>query len=356
MNELIIDYITSEGESSAQVQVVYRPESTSGVESDPIPFSFEISDDDRRLVQWYMEEYLSYPYAGFADRAKKAEELIRQKGEELFDAVFSDRRSITFYSKVEYDLADCRITIRASDPVGRSLPWELMRDTGRGYLAQKAYSFVRSRPNVPVMPVKLDAGQTINILMIISRPGGKSDVRFQSVARPLLEIFRPHRDRINLEILRPSTFPRLAEVLAQKPGFYHVIHFDGHGRFAKRAGGERYYSGESEGFLSFEEEDGGSSSVSARELGELLSAKNVPVVMLNACQSGMTDPEATYPSLGDQLLDAGVRGVVAMAYSVYVPTAAKFMGCVYGMLVEGTALDRRPGERSWRRTLSANRR
>ena len=340
MNELIIDYIPAKGEGSAQVRVVCRPESGADQESDPIDFSFEMSDDDRRLVQWYMEDYLSYPYAAFVDRAKKAEELMRQMGEELFDAVFSDRRSITFYSKVEDDLADCRITVRVSDPVGRSLPWELMRDPGRGYLAQKAYSFVRSRPNVPVMPVKLDLGQTINILMIISRPGGKTDVRFQSVARPLLEIFRQHRDRINLEILRPPTFPRLAEVLNKKPGFYHVIHFDGHGRFAKRAGGERYYAGESEGFLSFEEEDGGSSSVSARDLGGLLSAKNVPVVMLNACQSGMTDPETEYPALGDELLNAGVRGVVAMAYSVYVPTAAKFMGCVYGMLVEGTALDR----------------
>ena len=49
----------------------------------------------------------------------------------------------------------------------RSLPWELMRDTDRGYLAQKAYSFVRSRPEVPITPLPLDTDNVINILMII---------------------------------------------------------------------------------------------------------------------------------------------------------------------------------------------
>ena len=43
-------------------------------------------------------------------------------------------------------------------------------------------------------------------------------------------------------------------------------------------------------------EGGGSREVTGAELGGLLAGKGVPAVILNACQSGMTHPEALYPS------------------------------------------------------------
>jgi hypothetical protein len=61
--------------------------------------------------------------------------------------------------------------------------------------------------------------------MIICRPSGEGEVPFQSVARRLLEVFRPHRHRIRLDILRPPTFERLTEVLKERPNFYYVLHF-----------------------------------------------------------------------------------------------------------------------------------
>ena len=51
-------------------------------------------------------------------------------------------------------------------------------------------------------------------------------------------------------------------------------------------------------------------------------------------------------------MDAGVAGVVAMAYNVYVVTAAQFIGNVYASLLEGRQL----GEAvtAARRQLAAN--
>ena len=72
----------------------------------------------------------------------------------------------------------------------------------------------------------------------------------------------------------------------------------------------------------------------------MLAGKGVPVVLLNACQSGMTRPESLYPSVGNQLLKAGIRGVVAMAYSVYVQTAVRFMARLYEALMQGEELAR----------------
>jgi hypothetical protein len=62
--------------------------------------------------------------------------------------------------------------------------------------------------------------------------------------------------------------------------------------------------------------------------------------MLNACQSGMTHPDALYPSVGGELIKTGALGVVAMAYSVYVHTAAQFMARVYEALINGQTLAR----------------
>ena len=51
----------------------------------------------------------------------------------------------------------------------------------------------------------------------------------------------------------------------------------------------------------------------------------VPAVILSACQSAMTAHRAVFPSVASQLLKAGVAGVVAMTYSVYVSAAVRFM-------------------------------
>jgi tetratricopeptide (TPR) repeat protein len=135
----------------------------------------------------------------------------------------------------------------------------------------------------------------------------------------------------------------LAKVLGERPNFYHVLHFDGHGTFPERpagAMGQYYAEAGAQGLLAFEGESGGTRLVTGEELGGLLAGRGVPMVLLNACQSGMTRPEAVYPSVGSQLLKAGTRGVVAMAYSVYVATAARFMARLYEGLLNGQELAR----------------
>jgi hypothetical protein len=54
----------------------------------------------------------------------------------------------------------------------------------------------------------------------------------------------------------------------------------------------------------------------------------------------MTHAEAVYPSVGNQLIKAGVSGVVAMAYSVYVQSAVRFVSRLYEGLVNGEDLAR----------------
>ena len=145
---------------------------------------------------------------------------------------------------------------------------------------------------------------------------------------------------MNIDILRPPTFEQLAKVLNEKERYYHALHFDGHGVFPEASGGLVYGSQGIPGHLLFESEDGGSRAVSGTDVGQLLAGKNIPLVLLNACQSGMTRPGSNHQSVGNQLLKAGCCGVVAMSYSVYVQTAVRFMARLYEALINGEELAR----------------
>jgi len=344
MKELIIRHLPAADGLPARVRVGYRPELGAGAQEREAPFDFTVSDDDRSLLRWYLEEYLVFPWGEFRARAGKAEEAMRRLGEALFDAVFADRNIAALYAHVADHLPETRIVIQADDPAGIALPWELLRDPARGdygELARRAAAFVRGQADLILEPSPAPSGETFNILLVICRPEGPEDVPFQSVARPLLELVRPYRDHIRVDVLRPPTLEQLERTLNAKPNFYHVLHFDGHGVFPPHGkGGQFYGQGGVPGHLIFEAEDGGARPVSGTQLGALLADRGVPIVLLNACQSGMTQPESPYPSVGNQLLRAGVRGVVAMAYSVYVQTAVRFMARLYGELVNGVELAR----------------
>jgi hypothetical protein len=59
------------------------------------------------------------------------------------------------------------------------------------------------------------------------------DVGYRSIARPLVELIAKHNLPAKVTVLRPPTFDRLREVLAAEKGHFHIVHFDGHGRYGQ---------------------------------------------------------------------------------------------------------------------------
>jgi tetratricopeptide (TPR) repeat protein len=162
------------------------------------------------------------------------------------------------------------------------------------------------------------------------------------------------------------------------------------------------------GYLLFEDpgSEGNTQFVDGPSLGRLLAATGVPVLVLNACRSayaeargGVESPDDPSPAVGDageeplhnpspatgdaggepvhnpspatggaggemharvraygslaaEIADAGVPGVIAMRYVVYVVTAAQFVADLYAHLLAGKSLGRAAGEA--RRALAAN--
>jgi tetratricopeptide (TPR) repeat protein len=336
-----------------------------------------LSARDREDVRWYLEDYLQYPVDPAPEIAGRVEGRLAELGAGLFREVFEgDRDAIRLWDAVAGDLAGTRVEVDGGVEAG-AVPWELLRDpVTDGVLALRAGAFVRTLPGAGPPPPVPEATGGLRVLLVICRPGGRLDVPFRSVASHLVRLSRGAREAFDLDVLRPPSFAALARVLgeARERGEpYHVVHFDGHGAWldaeqatAAEAGGEFANKNVfslvspprpgSHGYLVFEDPGvgGGRQLVDGPALGQLLAGAGVPVLVLNACRSAhaglVTAPQEAgadqdahrrvraYGSLAQEVMDAGVAGVVAMAYNVYVVTAAVFIAEVYAGLLAGRAL------------------
>ena len=337
-----------------------------------------LSAQDREDVRWYLEDYLQYPVAPAPEVAARVEARLAELGADLFRQVFEANRDTTgLWDAVAGSLPVTRVEVDAGVEGGSAVPWELLRDpVTDGVLALRAGAFVRTHPQtaVPVAVPKAGGGG-LRVLLVICRPGGAVDVPFRSVASHLVRLSQGAREAFRLDVLRPPTFAQLRRVLeaAKEAGEpYQVVHFDGHGAWldAQAAGGDIPAEGFSRdvfslvspprsgahGFLVFEDPDtpGKPQLVDGPALGALLADTGVGVLVLNACRSAHADlatqPETedretdahgrvrAYGSLAHEVMDAGVAGVVAMRYNVYVVTAARFITEVYAGLLAGQSL------------------
>ena len=302
--------------------------------------AWPLDDDALEDLRWYLEDYLRAPFGVWEDRGPAVQEKLAAWGDQVFGSVFGPAPARDAYQRARDK--GLEVVFQSAEPSLLALPWELMRD-GAGPVALGHGGISRSVPTADGAGTLEVEGGRLRVLMVISRPAGAADVGYQMVARPLLERLDAVRGEVDLTVLRPPTFDALADAVkaaaaAGEP--FHVVHFDGHGAMRSRAGGGAVVGGREammsgpEGVLAFEKPGGGSDPVGAAKVAAVLAEGRVPVVVLNACQSGAVgkDLEA---SVATALLRAGCAAVVAMAYSVYAVAAAEFMAAFYESLFAG---------------------
>jgi tetratricopeptide (TPR) repeat protein len=314
----------------------------------PLPFEDPLSAEDRRELRWYLEEYLQFPYGAEESHARRVEEKMAEWGEALFSQVFpkaeADPDPRGFYQEaVRSGLEQCELCVSSETTEFLNIPWELIRDPtpGRGYLAPSLGGLYRQRSGQAIQaPLEISPDEPFRILLIIARPLGDKDIPLGTVSRPMLEALRPLRPQVQLEVLRPPTFQALVKRLEDSPGFYHLVHFDGHGVFAPLGGDAAMAYGAKlgRGHLVFEKDDGTEDIINSEDLGQALATCKVPLFVLNACQSAEEGKADAYSSVASQLVAIGAKGVVAMSYSVYADAAASFIKRFYEKLVGGALL------------------
>ncbi len=380
-------------------------------------FAYQTNAADAEKIRWYLEDYPEFPADPAPALAADAETRLSELGTSLFRHVFTSQDAAGIWSQAQGQLSGLRVEVDTDPAEASGLPWELLRDPGtHTALAVGAGEFVRThRQTAGQVRLPEAAGDELRVLLVICRPGGRDDVPFRSVASRLVRGGADRMDGLHLDVLRPATYARLAEVLHQAADAgrpYHVVHFDGHGTYTDVAdlhpdqptgGGQASANGGGggsgiglsplrygisvagpvrdgpHGYLIFEDPASPTNQQLADgpALGRLLTATRVPVLVLNACRSAYTEaPDRpaepasrtdgtsaelgsgaqftgedmagvgedvharirAYGSLAAEVADAGVPGVVAMRYNVYVVTAAQYMADLYAHLLAGRSL------------------
>ena len=106
----------------------------------------------------------------------------------------------------------------------------------------------------------------------------------------------------------------------------HVVHFDGHGVYEQAVG---------LGYLLFENDEHEADAVNANRLGTLLSQADIPLMVLDACQTAEAGDLSAFTGVAARLIQGGVANVLAMSYSVLVETTRRLTAAFYADLARG---------------------
>ena len=311
---------------------------------EPAELDWPLDGDALEELRWYLEDYLRAPFGVYEERGPQVAARLPGWGEAIFAALFGvggPARDALVRLRARGTATE--IVFRSASAEYLALPWELLRDPARPTpLALDRVAVSRSLPSAALADTFAVGGTRLRVLMVISRPGGANDVGYRMIARPLLQRLEAVRGDVELTVLRPPTVRHLEEVLSQARADgepFQVVHFDGHGVLAGRAAGGgwgplTYHGPAPQGVLVFERPGGGADQVPAEQVAGVLAEGRVPVVVLNACQSGAVGKELE-AAVATRLLQEGAASVVAMAYSVYAVAAAEFMAAFYERLFAG---------------------
>jgi tetratricopeptide (TPR) repeat protein len=317
------------------------------------------TEEEEQRLEWYFERHLDSPFTDGV-KAREAGVSVRKGGEALFQAVFSDRDAYAQYTSAKNaGVENIRFEIIGS-PEFQKVHWEAMCDPNLPQPLSVLCAFSRKAQKLQVNRAALQPSPVIRLLIVTARSGKANDVSYRTIQRPLLETFRKAKLRVQADILRPGIYEALSKHLDERgAGYYHVIHFDAHGAVGD---GQQITNSMEPNNLSFKQpygrspikdneatqaflflagdEPGTYDPVRAADLANLLTTKNVPVVLLNACQSAKETGSDETTSLANRLMEAGVQTAVAMAYSVTVSGAEILMKALYDGLADHGDLSR----------------
>ena len=322
----------------------------------PVSFTNPFSQKEEENLTWYFEEHLKHPFMN-EGLAKTTGDSIKTYGEALFNQIFTEKVLIQYSLLKSAGIHTIQFEIKGSTDYFHQIHWEAMKDPNLPHPFVYDCIMTRCTFKPPLQAIHPNPSPTLNILLVTSRPNGKHDVAYRTISRPLVEAVQSSQIPVKIDILRPGTYQALSTHLQDirdtyGAGYYHIIHFDVHGGVLsyqeltgthepeKRLFQTRFGRTDLEPFKGkkafiFLNGEGESvyDPVEDKELADLLMNHSIPVVILNACQSGMLTGE-NQSSMGNRLIEAGVRTVLAMSYSITATAARQMMETLYTRLVQ----------------------
>jgi len=331
MLELSVLFTSTETDPESPIRVsLFRPDS--GARTDPVDFTPPIGDDELADLRWYLEVFSTWPTGPDYDRARRIETRFEEWGRVLLNSVIEQTAAARLWQQFSDAIDQNKlVTIDATDPRVLRLPWELLADSG-GHLFSRRISVRRRLREEVTAAAQRSFELPVRILVVVARPDGAGFISPREVSLPLLNALDALGDRVTTEFLYPPTLKALSDRLDDETAPpVHVVHFDGHGVYDSQLG---------LGYLLFEDENHQMARVDSNRLGTLLNNCGVPLIVLNACQSGAQEETNPYASVAARLVRAGAGSVLAMNYSVLVVAARMFVEAFYGSLADGLPVGR----------------
>lgn len=323
-----------------------------------------------KLLETYFEEYIRKPYDDIP--IQDVPKAIEQYGINLFQQLFVDEANFHYRTILrEVSPENMLFEIIGQTPAFQSIYWESLKDPQLALpLAVQGAIFRRKNTKSKTVRAVVNPSPTINLLIVTARPNEERDVNYRTIQRPLIDLIQQSALKVKPHILRPGTYEAFVRHLDDKAKYYHIIHFDLHGAlldytnyqaFQKEATKVTFtnwsfqktdFQGtyalpelpayeDKKAFLFFESTKKGTAiPVEAGQLGTLLENKQVPIVLLNTCQSAKQTFSDQETSLGQVLIQKGIQLVLAMRYSVSVSAARILMAALYQKLYQQIPIEK----------------
>lgn len=278
-------------------------------------------------------------------------------GQRLYDSLFTGEIAAELkYARRTGVPIGCQLYFDPRDVVLSQYPWELICDEELPLTAVRDGLELTRSILFASPPTILQASLPLKVLIISPRPGdprGGVSLPNSGEIDALLTGLTPLQDagKVLCTQLRPPTWKELREHLDKD--VCHVIHFDGHGSFAKICPNHKcetanvhwrescYKCGqdmsaiEPRGYLDFQGEDRALDRVSVNDLCAVVANTNTRLAVLSACNSGVTSETSIFSGIGPALIRAGIPAVIAMQGSPQVEASIEFFKEFYSKLARG---------------------
>jgi hypothetical protein len=276
---------------------------------------------------------------GRQKRVSRMEETqtARQFGQRLFEFLIQNNQEINTAYFASLDRAgNDGLRIRLSTEDGgplATLPWELMRDPNRDFLAlSRATPITRYTEQLDVRPA-IPVAMPLRVLVMISAPKDfpALDVEgeWQRLQNATAELQK--KGVLMLERLDSATLIALQRRLRAED--YQVFHYIGHSDFEPNS---------QQGVMVLEDDadETRSALITAadfsREIGE---ESTIRLVILNSCQSGRRAEEDPFAGIASSLVRRGIPAVVAMQFPISDQAAKVFAEEFYRAIAETLPID-----------------
>ena len=340
---LVIQHLES-NESTHTFKILHAQGGAQGEEVTlPDPDSFSVDNHPAppltTELAWYLEEFPSNPSAPHTERADALLRVRKKWGEACFFALFGSGKAHHWYETF-YDRGLEKLTLQISsdDPQIWRWPWETLQDSYGVPLIYRCH--IQRQPSTPAppLPQNLYPQDRLHILLIISRPDG-DETGYHILSRHLLELCREQSSPIHVTRLYPPTLECLRTLLKERPGYFHLLHFDGHGDVKPpphNPASSKKSLPTPMGNLIFEQDDTQPDPVSAERLAALLAEYPIPILWMYATRPHTHAHEA-FASVATTVMKVGVSSVV-MGYTLMERSAKLFISAFHTRLFQSGVL------------------